>query len=415
MRSFASRPPLSVTLSLAGLLLFAAATGRAAESSSLLPEEGDPLSVGSWAAGLEAVSVGLPSSMVASDANTDPPPDEAPVERQKRGEFFAVPIPRVDPALGNGLVGAAAYIFKLNKEDEKSPPSLIGAGAMWMDSGSWGGGLGGKLYFNEDRFRLMSGLVYADLRYDLTATTMTGEEATLPLAQEAYGGLAHAQFAVARHSYLGVRMQLGKLSTAAEIDLPPSLSSIQDDLGVVFQVNSLGPTFAFDTRDNSYYPRSGIAFDANADVYFSGIGSEVSFTSYTLNYRQYMKVRERDVFAWQAYGCAAGGDPPFFLQCQVGPMSILRGYSFGKYRGDAMAAAQAEYRWQVRPRWIVAAFGGVAQAAERFGDLNVDDNLYAGGVGVRFVVEPKNGVTLRVDYGVGKDEGAWYVSVGEAF
>jgi hypothetical protein len=31
------------------------------------------------------------------------------------------------------------------------------------------------------------------------------------------------------------------------------------------------------------------------------------------------------------------------------------------------------------------------------------------------IVEPKNGVTLRVDYGVGKDEGALYVSVGEAF
>jgi hypothetical protein len=59
-----------------------------------------------------------------------------------------------------------------------------------------------------------------------------------------------------------------------------------------------------------------------------------------------------------------------------------------------MAAAQAEYRWQVRPRWILAMFGGV---------------------GLRSVVEPKNGVTLRVDYGVGKDEGALNVSVGEAF
>jgi hypothetical protein len=34
---------------------------------------------------------------------------------------------------------------------------------------------------------------------------------------------------------------------------------------------------------------------------------------------------------------------------------------------------------------------------------------------VRFIVEPKNSVTLRFDYGIGKDEGAIYVSVGEAF
>ena len=80
-----------------------------------------------------------------------------------------------------------------------------------------------------------------------------------------------------------------------------------------------------------------------------------------------------------------------------------------------MAAAQAEYRWQVRPRWIVAMFAGVAQVGENFGAFELRENLYAGGVGLRFVVEQKNGVTLRVDYGVGKDEGAWYVSVGEAF
>jgi len=80
-----------------------------------------------------------------------------------------------------------------------------------------------------------------------------------------------------------------------------------------------------------------------------------------------------------------------------------------------MAAAQAEYRWQLRPRWIVAAFAGVTQVAEKFGHFNLDDDLYAGGVGVRFVVEPKNGVTLRVDYAVGADDGAPYVSAGEAF
>jgi len=42
-------------------------------------------------------------------------------------------------------------------------------------------------------------------------------------------------------------------------------------------------------------------------------------------------------------------------------------------------------------------------------------NLYAGGIGLRFVVEPKNGLMLRLDYGVGKDVDAIYVSVGEAF
>ena len=126
-------------------------------------------------------------------------------------------------------------------------------------------------------------------------------------------------------------------------------------------------------------------------------------------------MRGRDVLAWQAYLCATAKDPPFFMQCQVGQLSLLRGYAYGQHRGDAMAAAQAEYRWQVHPRWILAAFAGIAQAAPKFGDFSLDETLYSGGVGVRYVVEPKNGVTLRVDYAQGKDEGTLYVGVGEAF
>jgi outer membrane protein assembly factor BamA len=382
--------------------------GEVAKPTAVATEEG-----GAWATGMDAASIGLPGSLASSDSSVNP----ATVITEKRGEFLAVPIPRVDPALGTGLVGAAAYIFRLDPEDMESPPSIIGAGALWMDSGSWGGGLGGKFYLKEDRFRVTTGLAYADLRYDLITTSANTQSlVTVPLSQEAYGGVAHAQLRIAPSSYVGMRMQLGKLGTTLRAgDLPDLPASIDEDLGVVLQVNSLGPTFALDTRDNAYYPRDGIALDAGVDVYFGALGSEISFQRYGLNYRQYRSMRERDVLAWQAYLCAAGGDPPFFLQCQVGPMSVLRGYSFGEYRGNAMAAAQVEYRWQLHPRWILAMFGGVAQVASEFGSFDFDENLYAGGAGVRFVVEPKNGVTLRIDYAVGQDDDAIYVSVGEAF
>lgn len=367
---------------------------------------------GAWSAGMDAMSVAIPESLEPAES-TQP----AATQGAQRGEFLAVPIPRVDPALGTGLVGAAAWIFRLDPSDSVSPPSILGAGALWMDGGSRGGGLGGKLYLREDRLRFMAGAVYADLRYDLGVQTGSSTAMlALPLSQEAYGGLAHAQLRVGQHLYLGMRAQFGQLATslrsADEPDLP---ESIADQLGQAKTVNSLGPTFALDTRDSAYYPRHGMALDAGIDLYSDSLGSDVSLDRYEVNYRQYKALRNRDVFAWQAYACATDGDVPFYLQCQVGQNSLLRGYSFGEYRGNTMAAAQAEYRWQFRPRWIAAAFAGVAQVAPEFGDFAMSENLYAGGIGLRFVVEPKNGVTLRVDYAVGKDEDAIYVSVGEAF
>jgi hypothetical protein len=368
---------------------------------------------GPWSGGMEAVSVGAPDAVCSSGTSVDPPA----TGKSDRGQFFAVPIPRVDPALGTGLIGAGAYIFKLDRSDNETPPSIIGAGAFWMDSRSWGGGLGGKFYLGHDSLRLLTALAYADLKYDLTSVSeTTGEEVTIPLSQEVYGWVGHAQFRVAKDIYVGARAAVGTVGmTPSEDKVPDVPESVKENLDGVFRLNSLGPSFALDTRDSAYYPRDGIALDASADIFFGAMGSDVTYESYTANYRQYAAIRGRDVLAWQVYLCATGGDPPFFLQCQVGPKSLLRGYTFGRYMGNAMAAIQAEYRWQVHPRWILAMFGGVTQVATRFGEFTSEGNLYAGGAGARFVVEPKNGVTLRVDYAWGKDESALYISVGEAF
>ena len=111
---------------------------------------------GAWSTGMEAMSVGLPPAASSSNTSVNAPAAGA-AKKTKRGQFLAVPIPRVDPALGNGLIGVAAYIFKLDPADRVSPPSVVGAFAMWMDGGSIGGGLGGKLYMKEDRFRVTGG------------------------------------------------------------------------------------------------------------------------------------------------------------------------------------------------------------------------------------------------------------------
>ena len=232
-----------------------AMTAHGEEATKTTEDESAP-NTGAWSTGMEAMSVGLPAAASSSTSSVNAPAAGA-AEKAKRGQFLAVPIPRVDPALGNGLIGVAAYIFKLDRADMVSPPSVVGAFAMWMDGGSVGGGLGGKLYLKEDRFRVTGGGVYADLRYDLGGTSaLTGNAFNVPISQVAHGGLASAQFRIAPGSYLGLSMKAGKLSTELRTDSPPNLpTSIEDEIGRVLQVNSLGPTYAYDTRDSAYYPR----------------------------------------------------------------------------------------------------------------------------------------------------------------
>lgn len=414
-----SRTRTALAAALAALLGVAALPAPAADEPPAAPSASTApptRAKGSWSAGLDAASLSILDEVVAPE----PPEENLPAGEEPaedRGEFFVVPIPRLDPALGAGLIGAAAYIFPLDPDDTESPPSIVGGAAFWMSGGSWGGGVGSKLYMKQDRYRLLTGLAYADLRYDLFVTPeVTGQERAIPLNQVIGGVVVHAQFRVAPSLYLGVRGLVGKITTTPrDADLPDLPEQIDEQLDGVFRLNGLGASFALDTRDSSYYPRRGVALDVSSDVYFSAIGSDVSYDRSEANYRQYATLREQDVLAWQAYVCAAGDDAPFFLQCQVGSKSILRGYSFGRYWDEAMAAVQAEYRWQVGRRWIVAFFGGVTQVAPTFGEFTRDGNLVAGGAGLRFVVEPKNGVTMRADYAWGEGERALYISVGEAF
>jgi outer membrane translocation and assembly module TamA len=105
---------------------------------------------------------------------------------------------------------------------------------------------------------------------------------------------------------------------------------------------------------------------------------------------------------------------PFFLKSSFGGASDLRGYPSGRYRDRMMYAMQAEYRWQIRDRWILTGFAGVGEVAERFSNFG-EHFLPAAGVGARYVLSEKHRVSLSTDLAVGNDGVEFYFGVGEAF
>lgn len=50
-----------------------------------------------------------------------------------------------------------------------------------------------------------------------------------------------------------------------------------------------------------------------------------------------------------------------------------------------------------------------------FESYTADNLLAAAGIGVRWIAEPEEKATVRLDYAWGKDRGALYLSIGEAF
>ena len=60
------------------------------------------------------------SASIESKSNSKP----------KRGEFVIAPIPVINPTLENGLALGVGYLYHLDKDDLKSPPSITGIGGF---------------------------------------------------------------------------------------------------------------------------------------------------------------------------------------------------------------------------------------------------------------------------------------------
>jgi outer membrane protein assembly factor BamA len=180
-------------------------------------------------------------------------------------------------------------------------------------------------------------------------------------------------------------------------------------------LSGFGVSLDWDTRDSVLYPRKGVFFQLTADTYETMTGSDFAFTSLKLDCREYFLVAPNQVLAFQAYIRSTSGEVPFYKLAFLGGESIMRGYYKGRFRDKDILAVQAEYRVMVTKRIGVAGFAGLAEVFPGFADFKLNDIKYSVGTGVRYVVNKREGTTLRLDMAWGKASFGLYITAQEAF
>ncbi len=181
--------------------------------------------------------------------------------------------------------------------------------------------------------------------------------------------------------------------------------------GVVSQLVGGG---AWDSRDNIFAPTKGSFAQATVAYSDPALGADYRFARYTADARRYRRIG-RGVLAGQAYLEATSGDAPFDQLSLLGSGMIMRGYVRGRYRDQDLAAAQLEFRMPVVGRFGAAAFAGAGTVAPNLSSLTSTTVLPSYGAGVRWLLLPKQGTTVRVDYGMGKNASGLYIAFNEAF
>lgn len=337
-------------------------------------------------------------------------------KRTRRGEFVIAPLPISSPALGNGIVPMLGYIFPLSKQDSVSPPSVIGGLGLITDNGSQAFAVAGDLYFKRDTYHATTVYANGNLNYDLygIGTAAGNAGLKLPLKQKGQVFFGEGLRRIGWGFFLGLRFISGNSTITVRSggnDIPPP-----PNIGLETALRSLGAHLQRDTRQNRFYPRTGMFLNFTADFFAKDLGSKYSFQSYRFSFSKYWSLSKKQVLAYNLGVCGTGGDPPFYGNCIYGTNNQLRGYTAGRYLDRYMISTQAEYRLELRWRFGLVGFGGIGEVVPGADQLLKSKNfLPAGGGGVRFLLSKKHHVNLRADAAAGKNSHTWAMGVGEAF
>ncbi|HTP27850.1 MAG TPA: hypothetical protein VMK12_19635 [Anaeromyxobacteraceae bacterium] len=350
---------------------------------------------------------------------------QAPADAKSREASFAVaPGPFYNPNQGLGLQVMGIAMFHPQQNDLVSPPSIAGLFGMYavlppLDEAStrysFALGGGSRLYLDEDRWRLAPVVAYFDLFRQFRG--IGGDTTSTQFDYRQYGVIAILQ---AMREVLWKKFYAGLLVgyTAFKTwTADPANQQILENLGTgaawTGQPN-FGVLAQYDTKDDQYYPGSGIDFNLRLN------GSPKSGQEYAVllpSVNQYFALVGKDqvVLAYRVFSQFGFGELPLASYAYYGSRGTALGYPSGDYVDKMMAGAEVEARWLFW--WRLGLEGGVAEGKvfSSFGDFGPEPWLPSAWGSLTSQLMEGKAIRARLTAAVSKSGGALYFAVGENF
>lgn len=213
--------------------------------------------------------------------------------------------------------------------------------------------------------------------------------------------------------YIGPKVRVSRLWDASYP--ADSIQSVTSEVTGVhgYRTTGLGVAFVWNTRDNNLYPKTGYYVSVSNLNYPSWrTRQDFQFFNLEADYRHFFNPGgKKQIIAIRAYMNFNFGDPPFRLTSLHGGQYHGRGYYEGRYRDRHMWSGQLEWRFPIVWRLRGTLFGAIGDVGYDVGDWGFDTIKWNVGIGIRFIMNPKEQTSIRFDYGFGhtkNDKGAYF-------
>ncbi|MFZ4285683.1 BamA/TamA family outer membrane protein [Variovorax sp. HJSM1_2] len=338
----------------------------------------------------------------ATTANTTE--DSSLAARHERSPWLLVPLVSSSPKLGSSLGLMAGYVTRF---DAASSPSMVGLQAKRSDSDSQVMSVFARLYFNEDRDRVIAAVFNGKIHNDYQDYLGSGIE--VHAEENMHGFYTRYLHAFAPHWYIGAQLLKGNFAIDGE---DPISSDVLDQVGVTGSDSAaLGLSLLYDTRNNVNNPTDGVMASLNNKAFRKFMGGENQYDSYAGDLRWYQSTSPRNVVA--LHGNAGWThDAPVANQSSIS----MRGYTRGQYLGQNVLTLEAENRYMFQAKWGAKAFAGLS-CLYGGGQSCSGDNLYPmAGVGVFYILKPKENMLISAEFAKGNgDNQGFYLRFGHPF
>jgi outer membrane protein assembly factor BamA len=230
----------------------------------------------------------------------------------------------------------------------------------------------------------------------------------------------HLQVKIRPHLFFGTLMDFtGTLSREVSAGVEADPDFVRRGGRNVINAG-LGFALTWDSRDVPVNAWKGMLLSLQWLAYGSWFGGTTRWQSLLLDYRHYVTLgREGSTLTWQVKHRSTWGEVPWSDLSLLGTPWDLRAYRWGRYRDASASFVLVEYRFMfpfpkesLLSHLGAAAWTGVGAVGPGLVP-DVTNPLPSVGLGLRVMAQDR--LTVRLDFGVGRESYAFYFQFLEAF
>lgn len=331
----------------------------------------------------------------------------------RKNQLLAYPIIFYLPETRWGFGAAGLFNFRFKNESANSNPSQVQFATSLTQNKQIILTFPFELYFNENIWKIKGEISYYKYLYKFYGIGVDSKYSDIEFFQARYPRIRLDILKRFDKVFTGIRFRFDDLNIIEKGELLSSGPHTGKNGGAS---SGLGFLVQWDTRDYIYNPSKGLYMES--EVFFNGqfVGSDFNYQRYSLDLSGYFRIADDHTAALQLYNASIQGDPIFYDMLFFGSPKILRGYQDRRFKDKNILVLQSEYRFPLYRRLQGVTFLSFGTVADEYRKLYTNPYKYSYGAGLRFVLNKKDRIRLRLDYGLTKDEGgAMYLTVNEAF